>query len=274
MDGSVEENILLGLPMQRDWYNEVLKCCGLNVDFARFRDGDQTIVGDRGVQCSGGQRARIGLARALYRDADIILLDDPLSAVDAKVCRLLFYEAIMGLAVTRGKCVVLATHQHQFLGRARCVLIEDGRLLCDGSYAECVSASGGKLGNAGNSMNAFGAKKRAVKKEKIDSQVVNSTNENLVSSVQDELQEMNVTGIVRNETFINYSRAMGGVWVGIVFFGLFSITQAAALGTIAAIGNWGEMSTINQVRRLPICIDKQPRIHSPAPLPSHRFGML
>lgn len=80
MDGTVRENILLGKPLDTDFYNAIVEACGLNVDFAQLRDGEETIVGDRGVQLSGGQRARIALARAFYRDADIMLLDDPLSA--------------------------------------------------------------------------------------------------------------------------------------------------------------------------------------------------
>ena len=64
-------------------------------------------VGDCGVQCSGGQRARIGLARAIYQDPDVLLLDDPLSAVDTKVGRKMFYSAIIGLGVKKEKCVVL-----------------------------------------------------------------------------------------------------------------------------------------------------------------------
>ncbi|MFN9956460.1 MAG: ATP-binding cassette domain-containing protein, partial [bacterium] len=113
-------------------------CCLLQ-DFTQFQNGDQTIVGDRGVQCSGGQRARIGLARALYRDADVVLLDDPLSAVDAKVGRVLFFSAIQGLCVQRGKCVVLATHQHQFLGSSRCVYMSRGEIAYVGSYSDCAA---------------------------------------------------------------------------------------------------------------------------------------
>lgn len=81
MDGTVRENILLGKTLDTDFYNSIVNACGLNVDFSQLRDGEDTIVGDRGVQLSGGQRARIALARALYRNADILLLDDPLSAV-------------------------------------------------------------------------------------------------------------------------------------------------------------------------------------------------
>ena len=90
------------------WYGKVVNACGLGTDFELWRDGDETVVGDQGVQCSGGQRARFGFARALYRDADVLVADDPLSAVDARVGRQIFNEVIMELALKRGKCVILA----------------------------------------------------------------------------------------------------------------------------------------------------------------------
>ena len=146
MNGTVKENIVMGrLPFDAHLYSDIVNACGLVHDFSRFPNGEETIVGDRGVQCSGGQRARIGLARALYRDADVVLLDDPLSAVDSKVGRTIFFSAILDLAVKRGKCVVLATHQHQFIGDSRCVLMSRGKIKAIASFAECVAVSDGKL---------------------------------------------------------------------------------------------------------------------------------
>ncbi|KAK9737635.1 ABC transporter transmembrane region [Popillia japonica] len=80
--GTVRQNILFGLPMERARYKMVVKRCALERDFTLLPHGDKTIVGERGVSLSGGQRARINLARAVYKQADIYLLDDPLSAVD------------------------------------------------------------------------------------------------------------------------------------------------------------------------------------------------
>lgn len=80
MNGTVKENIVMGEPFEVQHYEEVVEACQLGHDLQQFSNGDDTIVGDRGIQCSGGQRARIGLARALYRNADVLLLDDPLSA--------------------------------------------------------------------------------------------------------------------------------------------------------------------------------------------------
>lgn len=81
--GNIEENILFGSPMDKVKYKSVIHACSLKKDLELFSFGDQTIIGDRGINLSGGQKQRVQLARALYQDADIYLLDDPFSAVDA-----------------------------------------------------------------------------------------------------------------------------------------------------------------------------------------------
>lgn len=94
--------------MRVDWYNRVLESCCLLDDLAILPAGDQTEIGERGITLSGGQRARIALARAVYADCDIILLDDPLSAVDARVARSLVQNCLLG--ILKGKTIILATH--------------------------------------------------------------------------------------------------------------------------------------------------------------------
>lgn len=92
------------------------EACALRRDFDQLAKGDQTIVGERGSSLSGGQRARVNLARAVYRQADLYLLDDPLSAVDPRVARHLFERCILGYL--KDKTRILVTHQLQFLRQA------------------------------------------------------------------------------------------------------------------------------------------------------------
>ncbi|KAH1001477.1 hypothetical protein HUJ04_005494 [Dendroctonus ponderosae] len=133
--GSVRQNILFGQPFASQRYHEVVKVCQLQRDFSLFPYGDQTIVGERGVSLSGGQRARINLARAVYKEADIYLLDDPLSAVDAHVGKQLFEECIIGYL--KNKCVILVTHQLQYLKNVQKIyLLGDNRIEQAGTYAE------------------------------------------------------------------------------------------------------------------------------------------
>uniref|UniRef100_A0A8C4X1U4 Cystic fibrosis transmembrane conductance regulator n=1 Tax=Eptatretus burgeri TaxID=7764 RepID=A0A8C4X1U4_EPTBU len=88
--GTVRSNILFGSSYNKLHYNRVVKACALTKDLQLLAEGDMTVIGDRGITLSGGQKARINLARAVYQDADIYLLDDPLSAVDSEVGRFLF----------------------------------------------------------------------------------------------------------------------------------------------------------------------------------------
>ncbi|KAF4522899.1 hypothetical protein B566_EDAN012057 [Ephemera danica] len=109
--GSLRQNITFGQNWNAARYREVIRVCALETDLAQLPYGDRTIVGERGVSLSGGQRARVSLARAVYKEADIYLLDDPLSAVDAHVGRHLFDDCIKGFL--KHKAVVLVTHQLQ-----------------------------------------------------------------------------------------------------------------------------------------------------------------
>ncbi|KAL4573444.1 hypothetical protein LXL04_020251 [Taraxacum kok-saghyz] len=90
--GNIEENVLFGNPMDKAKYKRILHACSLKKDLELFSHGDQTIIGDRGINWSGGQKQRVQLARALYQDADIYLLDDPFNAVDAHTGSELFKE--------------------------------------------------------------------------------------------------------------------------------------------------------------------------------------
>ncbi|XP_063966914.1 ATP-binding cassette sub-family C member 4-like isoform X1 [Lytechinus pictus] len=133
--GTLRDNILFGKKFDQDKYKEVLKVCALKTDIALLPDGDLTLVGDRGITLSGGQRARVSLARAVYHEADAYLLDDPLSAVDTAVGRHLFDKCIKGYL--KDKPVVLVTHQLQYLDAADyIVVLKDGEMVACGSYIE------------------------------------------------------------------------------------------------------------------------------------------
>jgi ATP-binding cassette subfamily C (CFTR/MRP) protein 4 len=243
MNGTVKDNIVMGKDWDDEWYKEVVSACALLVDFQQLLNSDQTIVGDRGVQLSGGQRARVGLARAMYRDADVIVLDDPLSAVDSKVGRQLFNEAIQDLAISRGKCVVLATHQHQYVNEATCVLMAGGRIEKIGSYDECVAASKGKL----TAHAADFSVDELPEVEPKEAKPVPVTVEEILGEKNgdskkagDDNKETKASGIVSIDTYIQYAKAMGGVWVAALLLLLYCITQASVLVTIATIGRWAE----------------------------------
>ncbi|XP_054864675.1 multidrug resistance-associated protein 4 isoform X1 [Amphiprion ocellaris] len=133
--GSIRSNILFGKELNPQKYERTIRACALKRDLQLLPDGDQMLIGDRGATLSGGQKARVNLARAVYQDADIYLLDDPLSAVDAEVGRHLFEQCICGLL--KNKPRILVTHQLQYLKAAdQIVVLKEGHMVAKGTYTE------------------------------------------------------------------------------------------------------------------------------------------
>ena len=141
--GSVIDNILFGSTKNKKLLQKVLTSCDLNKDLSQLSNGDRTLVGEKGVTLSGGQRARVALARATYAQADFVLLDDPLSAVDPHVASLLMSNVITadrskgGLRSSK-TTIVLCTHQVQFANHADVIVIfgSNGTVVASGSYEQ------------------------------------------------------------------------------------------------------------------------------------------
>ncbi|GMG26105.1 unnamed protein product [Ambrosiozyma monospora] len=140
---TVRENILFGLPYDKEKYTAITEACSLAIDFDRLPGGDLTEVGESGVTLSGGQKARINLARAVYADSDIILLDDVLSAVDAKVGRHIVNSCLLGYL--KDKTRVLATHQLSLIGSADKIVFLNGDGSIDVGSLSDVSARNEKF---------------------------------------------------------------------------------------------------------------------------------
>ncbi|CAI9291139.1 unnamed protein product [Lactuca saligna] len=138
--GTIRDNILFGNLMDEEKYQYVITKCSLVKDIEMFSFGDQTIIGERGVNLSGGQKQRVQLARALYQNADIYLLDDPFSAVDAHTASSLFKEFIM--EALSSKTVLLVTHQVDFLPAFDDILLmADGKIVETGTYDKLLESS-------------------------------------------------------------------------------------------------------------------------------------
>ncbi|XP_058886564.1 multidrug resistance-associated protein 1-like, partial [Acipenser ruthenus] len=139
-NATLQENILFGSEMNEKLYHAVLEACCLLPDIELLQDGDQTEIGERGVNLSGGQKQRVSLARAVYSGADIYLLDDPLSAVDVHVGRQLLDRVIGPTGLMNSKTCILVTHSPAVLPLADMIVVmEDGKIIEMGSYQKLLS---------------------------------------------------------------------------------------------------------------------------------------
>uniref|UniRef100_A0A673CCE7 ABC-type glutathione-S-conjugate transporter n=1 Tax=Sphaeramia orbicularis TaxID=375764 RepID=A0A673CCE7_9TELE len=142
-NATVQDNIIFGREKLKTWYNRVLEACALLPDLDILPAGDSTEIGEKGLNLSGGQKQRVSLARAVYRKADVYLLDDPLSAVDAHVGQHIFDKVIGPKGVLRDKTRILVTHGMSFLPQADLILVlVDGEITESGSYQELLSRHG------------------------------------------------------------------------------------------------------------------------------------
>ncbi|XP_020285395.1 probable multidrug resistance-associated protein lethal(2)03659 isoform X2 [Pseudomyrmex gracilis] len=244
--GSVRQNILFGRKMDQSRYDRVVKVCQLKRDFSLLPNADKTIVGDRGISLSGGQRARINLARAVYAEADIYLLDDPLSAVDAHVGKHMFDECID--RYLRGKTRILVTHQLQYLSNVgRIIVLKDGAIQAEGTYEE--------LGSMGVDFGRLLENKKETE-EKAPSSVPVSRSNSRTGSITslssfmtndtskeepEELAEMRSKGNVSGKVYGGYFSAGGNCCVIFMVSMLCILTQLAASGGDFFIARWVEI---------------------------------
>ena len=176
VSGTIKENIISNRKEDTEFYYNVIEKCCLEKDLEHFKEfGDETMIGDRGITLSGGQKARIALARAVYANQDIILLDDPLSAVDPEVCFNLFNNCIKG--ILKEKTVILATHQAHFVSQADKILIlDDGSQVFFGTYQELLEQNLGEY---------LGKMKQTEEKEKTNGPITETKKFERIVTIKD-----------------------------------------------------------------------------------------
>ncbi|KAG0195603.1 hypothetical protein BGX31_006025, partial [Mortierella sp. GBA43] len=140
-NATIQDNILFDTPMDRARYKRVIKSCCLEADMKLFPFGDQTEIGERGVNLSGGQKARLSLARSVYFNAGTVILDDPLSAVDAHVGKRLWQDCL--LTELKGRTRVIATHQlHVLPDTDYIICMKDGKISEEGTFKDLMAKDG------------------------------------------------------------------------------------------------------------------------------------
>jgi ATP-binding cassette subfamily C (CFTR/MRP) protein 4 len=226
--GTIRQNILFGQSMDTDKYKEVIRVCALEEDIAQFPYGDNTIVGERGILLSGGQKARINLARAVYKEADIYLLDDPLSAVDASVGKHLFNNCISGYL--KDKCTILVTHQVQYLTSVdKIYLMSNGAIAASGSYSD-LQASGEDFTKL--------LKDTEKHEQPEENNEIETTINTKDEKEQDEEKETRSSGQLSSKVYTTYIRACGTWFNFFLLILLFILTEIFATGADYYIAFW------------------------------------
>ncbi len=265
LNASVRDNILFGHikePVSEDKYQRALSCCALREDLKQFPAGDRTEIGEKGITLSGGQKARVAMARVVYHCADISLLDDPLAAVDAHVGKHIFQQCIIDelLAGDGHRSVILATNALQYLSHPRVnriIVVRDGRIVEQGTYSQLSKNSSSAFSKFLAVMDETGISPTLTegcdthsdsKLPRHDSMsgeegVHNSTDNQgtaTASLMTDELVERE-TGRVGLNIYLAWANAAGGYWVPFVIVfgygaveGIYVVSKVSTKLRIAA----------------------------------------
>ncbi|KAF4315069.1 hypothetical protein G195_011219 [Phytophthora kernoviae 00238/432] len=219
---TIRDNILFGFPYDKEKYQRVIEACGLLPDLQQFPGGDSTEIGQKGVNLSGGQKARVCLARACYSDADILLLDSPLAAVDAIVQSQIFSDCICNLLAD--KTVVLVTHSADIIASGAAnmkILVKDGKLTVtrhDVALPRCSYTL--KISHDEGSVHE-------------DEDI--KASKDIGRLIDDEERE---EGRVSKEVFSSYFNALGGVKVCIFLFVVQTLWQVFQIGSDLWLSHW------------------------------------
>lgn len=245
LNATIRENILFGKTFDTEWYARVVECCALTHDLTLFDSGDSTFIGERGVNLSGGQKARLSLARAVYSQADIyckhfylssiLVLDDPLSAVDTKVGRHIFDQCINGLIKRHTR--LLITHQLQYINADHQVLLmEEGKKMAMGFYSHVVSTVNTPFTKT---MKEFvNAIDEDLSEEIISEESGKSGEDNNNLHLGTSPHEVSATGTVTWSTYYTYFMSGSNGFVILVFFFGMVLGQALSILTDYWLSRW------------------------------------
>ena len=251
---TVRDNILFGKPHVKEKFDLILKCCFLVQDVRQLAHGENTMIGDKGAHLSAGQSARVCLARALYSDADIYLLDGPLSALDSNVSSYLYERCIEGYL--KNKIRILVTHDVQHLARAdKIMLFDKEKVLAQGTYDEIASLGldlkqlldGGEKkeecdkGTDGVS----GARPSAIALEAVANRFLVTKNTSDLDDGFEEQKSRNKRSAINSimyalnkNAFFDYFKAGSGHSGGILVILLFMATQSFIISADYYVANW------------------------------------
>jgi ABC-type multidrug transport system fused ATPase/permease subunit len=248
-NGDVRENVIFGAPVDEARYKRALVAACLAPDLRRLPAGDATEIGERGVNLSGGQKQRLSLARAVYRDADIYLMDDPLSALDNEVGRAVHQRVLLGML--RGKTRVLATHRLEYADSAdRVFVIVDGKIVESGAPAELkrrnsAYASLWRSYESGSETEHEPGGEAAAASAKVGAEVASSPEAATETPAETErtdgklmVDEERNTGTVALGVYLLYLRAFAPGLLAAAFLAVFVAKEVSNAGTDSWLAWW------------------------------------
>jgi len=266
VNDTLKGNIIFGRVFNEERYNHVVEACALKADLNILPAGDMTEIGERGINLSGGQKARVCLARAMYgEDTKVLMLDDPLSAVDSHVGEHIFAEAITG-EISRGRTRILVTHHVHFLPRCDSIIVlEGGKMKHWGTYDELISQGVEFKGledfesdedsNSEVTESVANEEKSPRKLKKRSSSIgedktkLKKKGQNLIS------EEDRETGSVSNDAYFHYGKA-GGILMFVCVFFAQALNRALEVGGSFWLAYWATETTVALVEGNPFSTAK------------------
>ncbi|KAF9384934.1 hypothetical protein CPB97_005270 [Podila verticillata] len=240
-NSTIRDNILFGREFDQDRYDAVVEGCALTTDFEILEAGDATEIGEQGITLSGGQKQRVSLARAVYSAANVLLLDDCLSAVDSHTGKHLF-ETLTG-PLLYGRTVLMATHQVQLTLSAASlvVVLEKGTVLASGSPEEVIN--NGWVDNVVFSQPPSGEESEVSTLQ--DEDRTQKTKKASVKKVSTKLtvDEKKAEGAVAWNVYRTYLKASGGWLFWLVIIALFLIRESLNIGQNAWLAIWANRAS-------------------------------
>uniref|UniRef100_A0A1D1Z5A5 ABC-type xenobiotic transporter n=2 Tax=Anthurium amnicola TaxID=1678845 RepID=A0A1D1Z5A5_9ARAE len=265
-NATVRDNILFGSDFHQSRYEKAIQVTAMQHDLELLPGGDLTEIGERGVNISGGQKQRVSMARAVYSNSDVYIFDDPLSALDAHVARLVFDKCIKD--ELRQKTRVLVTNQLHFLPYVdRIFLVHEGTVTESGTFEELNSngvlfkklmENAGKMEDQVHEMvdgenNRQNSEKPVTngESERAEDGLVAMNNSKKTKEGKSVLikQEERETGIVSGKVLARYKNALGGLWVVMILFMCYAMTEVLRISSSTWLSVWTDQSS--------------PKIHGP-----------
>ena len=246
VNDTVRGNILFGKPFEEAKYNEILKVCCLEDDLKVLAGGDMCEIGDRGINVSGGQKARISLARCCYSDSDIVVMDDPIAAVDSHVGKALFHKCIA--SYLKGKTRILVTNATQYLHKCDYIIVLENQTIShQGTYEELKAQNIDLMallteedGSSSFSAARRTASKREEEDKKKEQSVVNEAEELEDGSLT--TKESKKTGKMDWSLYKYYFRCVGTCLVVVIVI-LFVLSLVANVAGQFILSIWSEDKT-------------------------------